>query len=72
MPENAHEWLELILPLFYYVNVADNIRRLPFVLTLARMIPTKLGNGIRNKLVKYSKDQTQKYGEATSFLDKLC
>ncbi|KAJ4295129.1 hypothetical protein N0V90_007139 [Kalmusia sp. IMI 367209] len=64
--ETSHEWLDLILPLFFIVNVADNFRRLPFVVTLASMIPTKWTNGIRSKIVKYSKDQTAKRLQVTS------
>ncbi|KAF2643548.1 putative cytochrome P450 [Massarina eburnea CBS 473.64] len=64
--ETTHEWLELILPLFFVLNLVDNFRRLPFVVQLAGMIPMKWTNGIRTKIIQASKDQTAKRLQTTS------
>ncbi|KAF9741403.1 hypothetical protein PMIN06_003365 [Paraphaeosphaeria minitans] len=58
--ESAHEWLTLVLPLFFFVNIADNFRRIPLVVPLLKLIPMGWLRGVRGKIVKYSKDQTAK------------
>ncbi|KAJ4360665.1 uncharacterized protein N0V89_001231 [Didymosphaeria variabile] len=58
--ESAHEWLTLVLPLFFIINIADNFRRLPLVVPILKLIPMKWLQGVRGKIVKYSKDQTAK------------
>jgi hypothetical protein len=60
-PETSHDWLDLLLPLFFVVNTADNLRRLLFAVKLASKIPTKNTNGIHNKVVKFSEKETAKY-----------
>jgi hypothetical protein len=58
--EASHEWLDLMLGLLFVVNLGDNMRRFPFAMTLASIVPSKWTNGIRDKLVNYGREMTAK------------
>lgn len=51
-----HFWQEMILDHLYFVTVADNLRRLPFALTVARLLAPVL-TAVRNKHSQYTRDK---------------
>lgn len=51
-----HYWQEMILNHLYFVTVADNLRRLPFVLTVARFLAPIL-TSVRNKHSQFTRDK---------------
>ncbi|KAI0390650.1 cytochrome P450 [Xylariaceae sp. FL0594] len=57
--EKPHFWQELILGHLFYITVADNLRRLPFLPTIARFIMPFLSS-IKAKHVGYTRDKVQK------------
>lgn len=53
-----HFWQELILGHLFWITVADNLRRLPLVPSLARLI-FPFTEGIRNKHTGYTRDMVE-------------
>lgn len=51
-----HYWQEMILEHLYFVTIADNLRRLPFVVTIARMLAPYL-TAVRDKHSQYTRDK---------------
>lgn len=51
-----HYWQEMILHHLYYITIADNLRRLPFVVTVARMLAPYL-SAVRDKHSQYTRDK---------------
>ncbi|KAI0870729.1 cytochrome P450 [Hypoxylon argillaceum] len=51
-----HYWQEMIFKHLYFVTVADNLRRLPFVLTVARVLAPIL-TAVRNKHSQFTRDK---------------
>ncbi|KAI9046668.1 hypothetical protein LZ554_009409 [Drepanopeziza brunnea f. sp. 'monogermtubi'] len=51
-----HYWQEMILNHLYFVTVADNLRRLPFALTVARFLAPIL-TSVRNKHSQFTRDK---------------
>ncbi|CDM31323.1 hypothetical protein DTO013E5_30 [Penicillium roqueforti] len=51
-----HYWQEMILKHLYFITVADNLRRLPFALTLARFLAPVL-TAVRNKHSQFTRDK---------------
>lgn len=53
-------WSELIVSHLYFITLIDNIRRLPFVVTLTKMIfPATVAH--RNKNSEYSRQKVNEY-----------
>ena len=51
-----HYWQEMILEHLYFITVADNLRRLPFVVTIARMLAPFM-TAVRDKHSQFTRDK---------------
>lgn len=51
-----HFWQEMILEHIYLITVADNLRRLPFALSIARLLAPFL-SAVRNKHSQFTRDK---------------
>ncbi|KAF2003109.1 cytochrome P450 [Amniculicola lignicola CBS 123094] len=73
--EASHPWLELMLGLMKAVTIMDNLRRYPFLVKAAQYIPSQWTVGFRDKMIKYSRDQTalrpQKTGDQNDFMENV-
>lgn len=60
-----HYWQEMILDHLYFITVADNLRRLPFVVTISRMLAPYL-TAVRDKHSQYTRDKVTQRLETKS------
>ncbi|RYP08988.1 hypothetical protein DL765_008605 [Monosporascus sp. GIB2] len=57
--EAPHYWLEMILDHLLVVQIMDNLRRYPFLVAIARVLPVKWTTGLARKQTQYSRDKTK-------------
>ncbi|KEY73212.1 hypothetical protein S7711_04176 [Stachybotrys chartarum IBT 7711] len=57
--ETSHYWLDVILDHLLVVNMIDNLRRYPLLVTLAKSLPAKWTTGLATKQTQFSRDKVK-------------
>ncbi|KFA76891.1 hypothetical protein S40288_09298 [Stachybotrys chartarum IBT 40288] len=57
--ETSHYWLDVILDHLLVVNIMDNLRRYPLLVTLAKSLPAKWTTGLATKQTQFSRDKVK-------------
>ena len=61
-----HYWQEMILDHLYFITVADNLRRLPFIVTIARNLAPFM-TAVQNKHSQFTRDKVTHRLQSKSF-----
>lgn len=57
--EEPHFWIELLTTHLFFITLLDNLRRVPLLLSIGKVLLPKLTVSIRNKHSSYSRAKVE-------------
>ncbi|KAI0191318.1 cytochrome protein [Astrocystis sublimbata] len=58
--ETTHHWLDMILDHLLVVNIMDNLRRYPLLVSIVKALPAKWTSGLAKQQTQFSRDQVKR------------